>query len=93
MGRQRRDANVLPWHRTNLVIILGMMQVAKRIPFDDPNVLNICRGLYIASNLIILGIYLFTKITIDKKKGMPTAFHCLPLHSTASSSSRPRSQS
>ena len=54
-----------------------MMQVAKRIPFDDPNVLNICRGLYVASNLIILGIYIFIKITVDKKKGMPTAFHCL----------------
>jgi len=63
---------------TNLVIILGMMQVAKRIPFDDPNVLNICRGLYIASNLIILGIYLFTKITIDKKKDLTTLKYVEP---------------
>lgn len=57
------------WHRTNLIIILGMMQVAKKIPFDDPNVLNICRAVYIASNLIILSIYLYIKATIDKKKG------------------------
>lgn len=47
-----------------------MMQVAKRIPFDDPNVLNICRAIYVASNLIILSIYLYIKTKIDKKKGM-----------------------
>lgn len=57
-------------HRTNLLIILGMMQVAKRIPFDDPNVLNMCRAVYIASNLIIISIYLYIKAVVDKKKGM-----------------------
>lgn len=54
---------------TNLVIILGVMQLAKRIPFEDPFVLNACRAGYALSNLIILGIYLWTKIVIDKKKG------------------------
>jgi hypothetical protein len=47
-----------------------MMQVAKKIPFDDPTVLNLCRAAYVASNLIILGIYLYIKVVIDKKKGM-----------------------
>jgi hypothetical protein len=56
-------------HRTNLIIILGMMQVAKKIPFDDPQVLNLCRAAYITSNLIILGIYMYIKVVIDKKKG------------------------
>ena len=65
-----------PGRRTNLVIILGMMQVAKRIPFEDPNVLNICRGVYIASNLIILSIYIYIKLAIDKKKG--TLHGCPP---------------
>lgn len=46
------------------------MQIAKRIPFDDPNVLDLCRAAYIASNVIILGIYLYIKSVIDKKKGM-----------------------
>ncbi|KAK5681318.1 phosphate transporter (Pho88) [Elasticomyces elasticus] len=55
---------------TNLVIILGMMQVSKKIPFDDPNVLNGVRALYVVSNLIIIGIYLYTKMQIDKKRGM-----------------------
>ncbi|KAK3652261.1 phosphate transporter (Pho88) [Elasticomyces elasticus] len=55
---------------TNLVIILGMMQVSKKIPFDDPNVLNGVRALYVVSNLIIIGIYLYTKMQIDKKRDM-----------------------
>jgi len=46
-----------------------MMQVSKRIPFDDPNVLNMCRAGYVISNLIILGITLYIKSVVDKKKG------------------------
>ena len=57
-------------NRTNLVIILGMMQVSKKIPFEDPNVLNGVRALYVVSNLLIVAIYLYTKMQIDKKRGM-----------------------
>ena len=46
-----------------------MMQVSKRIPFDDPNVLNMCRAAYVISNLIILGVTLYIKSVVDKKKG------------------------
>lgn len=49
-----------------------MIQVAKKVPFDDPNVLNAVRALYAISNLIILGIYYYIKLQIDKKKGEPT---------------------
>jgi len=45
------------------------MQLAKKIPFEDPNVLNACRALYAVSNVIILGIYLYIKSSVDKKKG------------------------
>ncbi|KAK7512464.1 inorganic phosphate transporter Pho88 [Phyllosticta citriasiana] len=55
---------------TNLAIILVMMQVSKKIPFDDPNVLNGIRALYIVSNLIIAGVYFYVKMQIDKKKDM-----------------------
>lgn len=51
-----------------------MMQVAKKVPFEDPNVLNAVRGLYLLSNLIIMGIYAYIKLQIDKKKG------ALPFH-------------
>jgi hypothetical protein len=53
-----------------MVIILGMMQVSKKIPFDNPDVLLGVRGLYIVSNLVILGIYLYVQSVINKKKGM-----------------------
>ncbi|ORY56852.1 inorganic phosphate transporter Pho88 [Pseudomassariella vexata] len=63
---------------TNLVIILGMMQVSKRIPFDDPNVLNACRALYVASNLLIAILYLYTQAQINKKKDMTTLKYVEP---------------
>jgi hypothetical protein len=52
-----------------------MMQVAKKIPFDDPNVLNICRAIYVVSNVIILSIYIYIKTVVDKKKGMSRDLH------------------
>lgn len=55
--------------RTNIVIMLVMMQVSKRVPFEDPNVLNMVRGLYLFSNIIILGLYLVIQSKIQKKKG------------------------
>jgi NADH:ubiquinone oxidoreductase subunit F (NADH-binding) len=58
------------------VIILVMMQVSKKIPFDDPMVLNGVRALYVVSNLLIAGIYFYVKMQIDKKKG--TSIH-IPL--------------
>lgn len=51
-----------------------MMQVSKRIPFDDPNVLNFVRLTYVVSNLIIAGIYFYVKTQIDKKKGASARF-------------------
>ncbi|KAK4947263.1 phosphate transporter (Pho88) [Elasticomyces elasticus] len=55
---------------TNLVIILFMMQASKKVPFEDPNVLNGVRALYIFSNLIIVGVYLYVQQQINKKRDM-----------------------
>lgn len=55
-----------------------MMQVSKKIPFDDPNVLNMCRALYIASNIIIAFLYLYTQAQINKKKDMTTLKYVEP---------------
>jgi Phosphate transport (Pho88) len=52
-----------------MVIILGMMQVSKKIPFDDPQVLMGVRALYVISNILILGVYLYIQQQINKKKG------------------------
>ena len=59
---------------TNLIIILVMMQASKKIPFDDPNVFLGIRALYIVSNLIIVGIYVYVGMQIDKKKGTQRSF-------------------
>lgn len=45
------------------------MQLAKKVPFEDPNVLNAVRALYLVSNLIIAAFYAYIKLQIDKKKG------------------------
>ncbi|KAL6864532.1 inorganic phosphate transporter Pho88 [Trichoderma novae-zelandiae] len=63
---------------TNLMIILGMMQVTKRIPFDDENVLNIVRAVYIGSNVLIAGLYFYIQIQINKKKDMTTLKYVEP---------------
>ncbi len=46
-----------------------MMQASKKVPFEDPNVLNIVRGVYILSNLIIAGIFIYIQTKINAKKG------------------------
>lgn len=56
--------------------MLGMMQVSKRIPFDDPFTLNIVRVCYIASNVIIGLIYLYVQAQINKKKGAASLQTC-----------------
>ena len=68
--------DMLSLFSTNLVIILGVMQVAKKIPFEDPNVLNACRGAYVISNILILFVYLYIQSAVNKKKG--TNYFSLP---------------
>lgn len=46
------------------------MQLSKKIPFDDPMVLNGVRALYVFSNVLILGIYLYVQMQINKKRDM-----------------------
>lgn len=50
------------------------MQISKKIPFDDPNVLNGVRALYIVSNIIIAGIYFYVQQQINKKNGASFSF-------------------
>ena len=56
--------------------MLGMMQVSKRIPFDDPFTLSIVRACYVASNVIIALLYLYVQAQINKKKGIPPLQNC-----------------
>ncbi|KAL5114555.1 phosphate transporter (Pho88) [Pleosporales sp. CAS-2024a] len=63
---------------TNLVIILAFMQISKKIPFDDPNVLNGVRALYIVSNIVIAGIYFYVQQQINKKNDMTVVKYVEP---------------
>jgi len=63
---------------TNLVIVLGMMQLSKKIPFDDPQVLMGIRILYVVSNLFIFGIYFYVQTQISKKKDLTTLKYVEP---------------
>ncbi|KAF2176293.1 inorganic phosphate transport PHO88 [Zopfia rhizophila CBS 207.26] len=57
---------------------VGFMQISKRIPFDDPNVLNAVRALYVFSNLVIAGIYYYVNTQINKKNDMTVVKYVEP---------------
>lgn len=56
----------------NIVLMLTSMQVTKRLDLEDENTINIIRGCYIASNVIIFLLYFYTRHIINKKKELTT---------------------
>ncbi|GKZ28878.1 hypothetical protein AbraIFM66950_001502 [Aspergillus brasiliensis] len=74
---------------TNLAIIVVMMQLAKKVPFEDPDVLMLVRGMYILSNVLILGLYLFTQTKINKKNDLTTLKYVEPAPMGSSEEPRP----
>ncbi|KAK6528793.1 hypothetical protein TWF694_004029 [Orbilia ellipsospora] len=63
---------------TNVVVVLGLMQVAKKIPFEDENVLWAVRGLYILSNVLIVALYMYVGKQIKNKNDMTTLKYVEP---------------
>ncbi|OCH86162.1 inorganic phosphate transporter [Obba rivulosa] len=55
---------------SNLLISLGAMQVARKIPFEDPEVLTYVRIAYVASQVIILAVYYYVSMKIKKKNDL-----------------------
>ena len=49
--------------------MLFFMQLSKKVPFENPTVLNGVRAAYVLSNLLILGVYLYVRSKIHAKKG------------------------
>ncbi|KAA1467291.1 inorganic phosphate transporter [Dentipellis sp. KUC8613] len=50
-----------------LAISLGVMQVARKIPFDDPEVLQYVRIGYVVSQLVILATYFYVSYKVKAK--------------------------
>ncbi|KAG5333660.1 hypothetical protein C0989_005138, partial [Termitomyces sp. Mn162] len=46
----------------NLAISLGAMQVARKIPFDDPQVLIYVRIAYVVAQVVVIGTYYFVSL-------------------------------
>jgi len=55
----------------NLAIIFGAMQLGKRIDWEDKDVLNRIRLLYLLSNVIVFAVYAYVYVQVLKKNGMP----------------------
>ncbi|KAJ7065214.1 inorganic phosphate transporter [Mycena amicta] len=52
---------------SNLVISLGVMQLARKIPFDDPEVLYYVRVGYVSMQILVLSIYYYISMKIKSK--------------------------
>jgi len=52
---------------TNLMVSLGAMQVARKIPFDDPQVLQYVRIGYVSAQIICLATFYFVSSKIKSK--------------------------
>lgn len=57
-----------------------MMQVSKKIPFEDPTVLNGVRALYVISNVLIAAIYGYVLLQVNKKKGTDLCNICIYIY-------------
>ncbi|KAI5122513.1 hypothetical protein M0805_005241 [Coniferiporia weirii] len=51
----------------NLIISLAAMQLARKIPFDDPQTLNYVRVGYVSVQLLVLATYYYISMKIKQK--------------------------
>ncbi|KAG6911733.1 hypothetical protein DXG01_007983 [Tephrocybe rancida] len=74
----------------NIVISLGAMQVARKIPFEDPQVLVYVRIAYVVAQLIVVGTYYYTSLKIKSKNDQTVLKYGLLSHGTSFFSSLTR---
>ncbi|BGP20359.1 hypothetical protein JCM10213_002333 [Rhodosporidiobolus nylandii] len=55
---------------TGLLFSLGLMQVARKIDFTDPDVLFYVRCLYVGAQLLTLGVYYYVSLKIKQKNDL-----------------------
>jgi len=55
---------------TNLLVSLGAMQIARKIPLEDPDVLNYVRIGYVSVQLLVISIHFYVSYVIKKKNDL-----------------------
>lgn len=56
---------------TNMAVMFGAMQIAKRIPFDDkPEYVRYAQLVYVVSQLLCLGVFYFCSLQVKKKNDL-----------------------
>ncbi|GAA6017852.1 hypothetical protein JCM10207_003475 [Rhodosporidiobolus poonsookiae] len=55
---------------SNMMLSLGLMQVARKIDFNDPDVLLYVRCLYVGTALLSLGVYYYVTLKIKQKNDL-----------------------
>ncbi|BFZ55594.1 phosphate transporter (Pho88) [Savitreella phatthalungensis] len=63
---------------TNLAVTLGVMQLARKVDFDDPTTLFYVRVLYVTSNIIIALAYFYQYTRIQKQNDLTTLKYVEP---------------
>lgn len=59
-----------------MAIMFFFFQVSKKIPFEDPMVLNGARAAYVLSNVLMFGMYYYIYMRVEKQKSAhPTTHH------------------
>lgn len=68
---------------SNLAIMLIMMQVSKRLDFENPDTVFYVRCAYATATIATLSIYLFARYTILKKNDLTTLKYVSPPNTMA----------
>lgn len=63
---------------TNGVLMLVMMQVSKRVDFENPDILFYVRVGYVSCQLIALAVYLFVRFQVNSKNDLTTLKYVEP---------------
>ncbi|KAK9323904.1 inorganic phosphate transporter Pho88 [Lipomyces orientalis] len=63
---------------SNMMLMFGLMQVSKKIPFDDPMIVFYARVVYLVSNIFIFSLYFFARYKISKKNDLTTLKYVEP---------------
>ncbi|CUM56984.1 uncharacterized protein AC631_04116 [Debaryomyces fabryi] len=68
---------------TNLVVMLVMMQVSRRLDLEDPDILFYVRAAYLSCQAIALAVYAITRAKITAKNDLTTLKYVEPANTMA----------